>query len=105
MPQARRQPQDHKPPQDTGEPMGLTWVSKSGATLRLPPIGSVPAGVWREVRRMNDMDATFTMLEHILDEEALAVLDALSLAEVNDFFGQWRATAGASLGESESSSN
>jgi hypothetical protein len=106
MPTPPKQPQDHKPPQDAQDdvPKGLTWVSKSGATLTLPPIGSVPTGVWREVRRMDDMDATLTMLEHVLDADGLATLDKLPLTEVNDLFAQWQAAAGASPGESSSSS-
>lgn len=102
MPPPRKQPQDRKPPQDATEQ--FVWFSKSGVQIILPPVGSIPAGLWRKVRRMDDLDATFTMLEGVLDEEALAVLDALSLDELDDMSTQWLATAQASRGESQSSS-
>ncbi|MGP5147169.1 hypothetical protein [Corynebacterium variabile] len=68
----------------------------------------MPVGVIRKARKLGQDEQVWYFLEHITDETTLAQIDALPLAEFQDFIEAWTAgdaVAGeASLGESSESS-
>lgn len=79
----------------------FTYTTKSGATITLPDPGSVPAGVLRAARRLEDVDAMFTLIEGVATPETLAVIDALPLIELNEVFTAWKnPDSGVALPES-----
>lgn len=96
----RKRPQDHKKPasQDVFE------FEHHGRTYTLPKFGSWSAGLVRRVRKLSDVDATFTILEEVADEETLAAIDSMSTDRFNELQQDWAEHAGVSLGESDSSS-
>ena len=95
MATARKTPQDHKKP---GDEDGFEF-EHDGRTHTLPRFGSWSAGLVRRVRKLADVDATFTILEHVADPEALAAIDSMSLDEFNQLQRDWADHAGVSLGE------
>lgn len=75
-----------------------------GKEYTIPSIKSVPNGVIRQTRKIEDeLDKTYTIIELLLgeDSEELAVLDKMTLSEFIDFSNAW--TQGASVGESTGS--
>jgi len=75
-----------------------------GKEYTIPSIKSVPNGVIRQTRRIEDeLDKTYTIIELLLGEDSkeLAVLDKMTLEEFIDFSNAW--TQGASVGESNGS--
>jgi len=70
-----------------------------GRTYTLPKFGSWSAGLMRRIRKLSDVDATFTILEEVADAETLAAIDSMSLDEFNELQQAWAEHAGVSLGE------
>lgn len=79
-----KKPQDHKSKSDTYE-----WTTPAGVSLKLQPFGRIKAGVFRQVRNMSDLDATFTLLEAAADEKNLAIVDALEYEDIDKLFLDW----------------
>lgn len=100
MAAARKKPQDHKKPaaEDAFE------FEHDGETYTLPKFGSWSAGLVRRIRKMSDVDASFTIIEQVAEPDALAAIDAMTLEEFNQLQQDWADHAGVSLGESDSSS-
>jgi hypothetical protein len=72
----------------------------NGATYSLLPATEIPAGVFRKVARMdNELEAMFTIIEAVADEDALSALDEMPLAEFGEVFKRWQEHSGAGLGE------
>jgi hypothetical protein len=82
----------------------FTWTAPSGAVIVLPSARHLRAGVLRKIRNLEGLDAAFTLLESVLDEDTLAAVDALKVEEFNDLFQAWQDAAGTSLPESSGSS-
>lgn len=82
----------------------FTWThpDDESVTITLPEASAVPAGVWRRIRRMDEMDAMFTLLESVTDADGLAVLDTLTIEQLGTVFKEWH--GGVGLGESSGSS-
>ncbi|MFA5712302.1 hypothetical protein [Mycolicibacterium sp.] len=99
MPPAKK-PQDHRKPADEDR---FTF-DHDGKTYSLPRFGSWSAGLVRRVRKLPDVDATFTILEEVADPETLAAIDAMDLDEFNRLQQDWAEHGGVTLGESGSSS-
>lgn len=49
----------------------------------------IPFGVSRKIRKLDEADQMFTLLEELLDEETLNALDAQDTEEVGSFVEQW----------------
>ena len=75
-----------------------------GKTYTLPKFGNWPMGLFRQVRRLDEVDATFTILEAVASPEVLAVIDKMTPDEFGKVMSDWQAHAGVTLGESGSSS-
>lgn len=76
----------------------------NGKTYTLPKFGNWPMGLFRRVRKLDDADATFTILETVASPEVLAVIDEMTPDEFGKVMSDWQAHAGVTLGESGSSS-
>lgn len=74
-----------------------------GTDYFLPRAAQIPSGLIRKVRKLEQMDGTFTILETMLGEDSaeIAALDSLPIIELNKVLNDWM--QGASLGESSSS--
>lgn len=76
-----------------------------GTDYFIPHAAQIPSGMLRKVRKLPQIDGTFTILEELLGENSpeLAALDSLPLGELNKTLNDWM--GGASMGESVSSEN
>ncbi|WP_155981095.1 hypothetical protein [Nocardia sp. CNY236] len=72
----------------------------AGAELRLPSLSYLKPGLIRRIRRLNDVDAMYTLLELTLSPRALAVLDDMDPDEYQELLDEWRTHSGVTLGES-----
>jgi hypothetical protein len=82
----------------------FTWTAPSGAKITLPSLSTIPAGVLRRHRKLDEVDFVFTILEDVLDDEGLKALDSLGFGEINGLFEAWQKDAGTTVGESGGSS-
>jgi hypothetical protein len=92
-------PQDHKRPkaETAAEPFEFTH---DGVTYTLPPASSIKAGMLRRFRKLDDLDVAFSILEEIADEDALAALDDMGIAEFNQTVSDWQSHIGVDPGKS-----
>ena len=67
----------------------FTYTSEAGETIELAPFSSIPTGVFRKARHEDSLSQVFLCIEAAADEENLAKVDALPVAEVNDLFEAW----------------
>jgi len=95
MATARKTPQDHKKSADEDR----FEFEHDGEAYSLPKFGSWSAGLVRRVRKLSDVDASFTILEEVADPETLAVIDSMPLERFNELQQEWAEHAGVSLGE------
>ncbi len=79
------------------------WTSPAGVEITLPHMAKLKAGLLRKVRRMDPVDASFTMLEEVADDATMAKIDDLDVGDLNDLASAWQ-EASANLGESGGSS-
>ncbi|SNY84018.1 hypothetical protein SAMN04244553_3588 [Nocardia amikacinitolerans] len=76
------------------------YVKKVGDTeVRLPSLSYLKPGLIRKIRRLSDIDAMYTLLELVLEKDALAVLDDMDPDEYAALLDGWREHSGVSLGE------
>lgn len=82
----------------------FTWTNPEDDTIviTLPDMRDVPGGVLRSTRRLDGVDAMFTILESVASQENLDRIDALPARLLNTLFADWSGGAGA--GESAGSS-
>lgn len=91
-----------KKPQDRKKPAAedVFTFEHDGRMYTLPKFGSWSAGLMRRIRKLSDMDATFTILEEVADTKTLAAIDSMSLDDFNALQKAWADHAGVTLGES-----
>lgn len=100
MPSNKKQPQDHKP-------KVFTWETEDGDTVTIPLRIKL-----KLIRAMSDVDldakGMFVFLEALIPDQA-AVLDEMDVNDFQAMFKAWQnaynEAAGATLGESSSSSS
>ncbi|MBF6296286.1 hypothetical protein IU459_01860 [Nocardia amamiensis] len=68
--------------------------------VRLPSLSYLKPGFIRRIRRMNSVDAMYTLIEMSASPAALAVLDDMDPTEYQALLDEWRAHSGVGLGES-----
>ncbi|MBF6584433.1 hypothetical protein IU414_06620 [Nocardia farcinica] len=68
--------------------------------VRLPSLSYLKPGLIRRIRNLSDIDAMYTLLEAILDEDVLAVIDDMDPDEYEAMLTAWREHSGVSLGKS-----
>lgn len=67
-----------------------------GDTYSIPSFGAFNAGDIRAVRKLDEVDQMFTLVELVADKETLAAIDAMSIPRLTDFFSDWQDAAGVS---------
>lgn len=83
---------------------GKTFTKKlNGVTITLPSMKHLPSGVARKIRKLDEGDQFFTMLEMLLDEDQLAEVDKLDGQELEALIVEWNEASEVSLGESSAS--
>lgn len=83
---------------------GKTFTKKlNGVTITLPSMKHLPSGVARKIRKLDEGDQFFTMLEMLLDDEQLAEVDKLDGQELEALIVEWNEASEVSLGESSAS--
>lgn len=80
----------------------FTWTSPDGVTITLPSMNRIKAGVIRRNRKLDPVDAAFSVIEEVADPTEIEKLDELDTEELNACFEAWQ--AGVSVGESSGSS-
>lgn len=92
------QPEDH-------QSSTFRYTFLSGDTLDLPRFDKIMTfGRARRLRKIDEDEQMFALVEEICDEKALSVLDNMDLDETRTFFEAWQKASGVSLGESVGSS-
>lgn len=79
------------------------WTAPSGVEIVLPHMNKIKGGLLRKYRKQDPVDFMFSILEAVADEDALAQVDDLGMADMNAMFEAWQ-QAGADLGKSSGSS-
>lgn len=83
---------------------GKTFTKKlNGVTITLPSMKHLPSGVARKIRKLDEGDQFFTMLEMLLSEDELAEVDKLDGQELEALIVEWNEASDVSLGESSAS--
>lgn len=68
--------------------------------VRLPSLSFMPPRLIRQVRRLGQTDAMFTIFELVLNKEQMDAVDSLDAEKFEGFCEEWRDHSGVSLGES-----
>lgn len=79
------------------------WTAPGGEEIVVPHMGKLKTGLLRQVRALEGVDGTFTILEKIADEDTLRKIDDLDIDQFDQFSKAWQ-EASTSLGESGVSS-
>ena len=80
----------------------FVWTSPAGVQVRLPHQRAMSVGLLRRVRSMEGLDALFAILEAVCDEDALAAVDELTVADLEPLMQAWQ---GATVPDSSPSSS
>jgi hypothetical protein len=83
-------------------PTGPVTFDVDGETYALP-LFTLTSGEMRRIRKMNNLDALYTLLEERADKKTIAATDKLGFIEASKLFGRWM--QGLRLGESSGSSS
>ena len=72
--------------------------------IALPKFNQIPFGIMRKLRKENDAEQLFGLLESLvdaklMDEASLEALDTLGIEEVTDMMTAWQKDAGVSIPE------
>lgn len=68
-----------------------------GAIIRLPQMSKLPVRVLRKVRKLDQADQMFTLLEELLTEDELSMVDELDSVGLEDLMRAWNSDAGIDL--------
>lgn len=93
-------PEDHKAPK--GETM-FSYDSPAGK-VELPKFAELPFGVLRKMRKMDEDEVPFFLIEATATESNLEIVDTLSIEQVGELFTAWQADSGITAPESSASS-
>lgn len=72
----------------------------NGKKITLPKLDQLPFGVMRKIRKEPDEEQFFQMFELAADAKALAIIDQMSMADINDLVTAWQKDANITVGES-----
>lgn len=72
--------------------------------ITVPHLKNMPTGLLRKVRKLDNVDGAFTILEELVDEDTLQVIDRMPIEEFQRFQSEWEKASGTQLGESSASS-
>jgi len=78
----------------------FTWTSPDGKSVTLPSLNSVPGGVLRRHRKLEELDFLFSVLEDVATDEQIEAVDAVGLGDLNNLFAAWQKDATVSVPQS-----
>jgi len=92
---------------DADAPEPFAWTSSSGAVLTISRTTLPPSGYWRKARKLDELDAMYSLLETVATPEEVEATDELDPTEVIELMSAWTkfVSGGATPGESASSSS
>lgn len=78
-----------------------------GQTITLPKFGNFPFGVIRKIRKLEDEEQFYSLLELVTknDPKTLDIIDEMYADDVAELVTAWQEDAGVTLGESEESAD
>ena len=71
--------------------------------VSVPSLAKVKIGLLRKLRKLDEQELAFSMLESLCDEASLAVIDEMDADEFGEFMAAWQEFSGVSVGESSAS--
>lgn len=79
----------------------------NGQTITLPKFGNFPFGVIRKIRKLEDEEQVYSLLELVTKDypKTLDIIDEMYADDVAELVTAWQEDAGVSLGESEESAD
>ena len=77
---------------------------EDGREIVLPHFKHVPFGVVRKLRKENEAEQMFTLVEEVADADTLAIIDTLGMADIETLFSEWQEASKVTAGESSASS-
>lgn len=99
---APRKPQDRKPKSAEAEECFTFEHDGESHTLK-PTLETLTPGFMRKIRKLDDLDAFFTILEELADEDQLAAVDSMTHEQFGELSKAFYAHLGATQGESAAS--
>lgn len=78
---------------------------EDGREIVLPHFKHVPFGVVRKLRKENDAEQMFTLVEEVADDDTLAIIDTLGMEDIDQLFTEWQEASKVTAGESSASSD
>lgn len=79
------------------------YTTRAGKKLNLPRMEHIPFGLIRRLRKEDDTEQFFALIEGVAAAKDLAVIDAMTQAEVKDLMDAWQKDSTITLGESSGS--
>lgn len=88
------QPEDHQSPT-------FVYRTRGGITVTLPRFKNIMTfGLARQMRKLDEGEQMFALVEKVCDEAALGALDTMDIEETEAFFVAWQKDSGVDAGES-----
>ncbi|WP_433661085.1 hypothetical protein ACQPW1_02075 [Nocardia sp. CA-128927] len=81
----------------------FTFKTSGAKTISLPRMENIPFGLIRKLRKENDTEQFFALIEGVAAAKDLAVIDTMTQAEVHELMNAWQKDSGIELGESSDS--
>ena len=82
-----------------GSSDNFVFETAEGTVLTLPSLAKIKPGLIRKIRRMNDVDQLFTILETILTDDELTVVDEMEYDEFERLNDEWAEHSGVDVGK------
>lgn len=79
------------------------WKTDDGREVVLPRFNQLPFGVVRKLRKEDEAEQLFGLVEQVADEDTLAIIDTLGMGDIETLFTAWQKAGGVSVGESSAS--
>jgi hypothetical protein len=70
-----------------------------GRTYYLPPLKSIKVGITRAVRKLDPVDAMFTIIESVASADTMTALDDMDMDELSAVTVAWQKHSNVSLPE------
>lgn len=94
VPPEAAQPGDH-------ESSTFVYKTLAGTVVTLPRFKSIMTfGRARKMRKLDEGEQMFALMEQVCDEAALGALDEMDLTETETFFSAWQKDSGVDVGGS-----
>ncbi|WP_069166794.1 hypothetical protein [Nocardia altamirensis] len=81
----------------------FSYTTAGGKAISLPKMENIPFGLIRKLRRESDTEQFFALIEGVAAAKDLALIDAMTQAEVRELMAAWQKDSGIELGESSGS--